>query len=209
MKYCNWCKEKEIPNYQTYCSKSCATSYRNDKAVREGTHNLLSSNGGSKMATENNYKRVADGTHPFFNMSEESRILAGIGISKARLEESRLGTHPWQQSNSWINNEFSRSLSIIKRDNLQTLSLYYSDCSLDGHFKIGWSRDVDYREIDNRTHQLSNVVELRSGDALFIITLEKDLKWKFFDEERSNRIKSTEIFPNHLKNDILNYVLNY
>lgn len=209
----NYCKDCgiEISAKRQFCSKNCATSYRNWIKVQDGTHNLLSQNGGSENAIRHNNEMVEQGIHPFLsgNMSEDSLELKSEGIRKARLKESSEGNHPWQSLSSRINNEYSRSLSVIDNKGYKDLILYISDCEFSESIKIGWTSNDYTREFDNRTHSLSNLNSIRVSDSYYIVKLEYDIKLNFCTEEYFSKFNSTEIFPKELKSDIIKFINNY
>lgn len=195
-----------IPDHRTFCSKSCIMKYRNRIAIQNGTHNMLSKNGWSKFMSKRNSDDAKKGIHPFQHLSKEVRESNGKLISEARIREAKEGNHPWQSIKSRINNEYSRSLTIIKQKNLKHLFLYISNCEFDGMFKIGWTTDVEWRFWDSRTHELSNVVKLKEGDAEFIVKLEHDIKLKFMNHDYFNKTKSAEIFDNEIKDKVIEYI---
>lgn len=205
MKLCKNCNKEFNPCHKTseFCSKSCATSWRNKQKVKDGTHNFNKLDRASLAK-----KRIENGTHPFLkgNMSEESLEKKHLGIKLARLNESKNGVHPWQNPKNWIDNEFSRSKGVVKKRNLDYIELYVSDCEFDGYFKIGWTYNTSMRYWDSRTHEVKNAVMIKSGNPDFILNCERLVKKKFFNEEISRRLDSTEIFPNCIKSEVIEYI---
>lgn len=205
------CQECKYDSYRKYagifCSKTCCISNRNKSRMASGTHEFQIPG----FIDNARAIQLSKGLHPFQsgNMNSESLKLKAEGISKARIREKHTGTHIWQRPFVWINNEFSRSLTVVSRDKLSILYLYISDCELQDHFKIGWTRDSRIRSIDTRTHLLNNVMELRSGIPLMILELEKDIKLKFYNEQFSIKNKTTEIFPNSIKSEVLDFINKY
>lgn len=192
-----------------FCCKSCATSYRNRVAVENGTHNLLSCNGGSEIARNSNYARVANGSHPFLtgNMTEDQLDRKAEGIRLARLRESEEGTQIWQSFTNRINNEYSRSISIVERDDLNSLDLYYA--KVDEYLKIGWSRDSDYRSLDTREFELSDLTCILTANSYSVIDLEYQIKKSFHDDDLGMQTRSTELFQYDKLDEILEFINNY
>ena len=114
-------------------------------------------------------------------MDEETLKRKFEGISRARKQEAKVGTHIWQRPETWINNEYSRSLSVITKRNLNLIHLYIADCDVEECFKIGWTSDITMREMDKRTRDLSNLVIVKSGNPIDIINLEKEYKVEVFE----------------------------
>ena len=204
-KLCKQCGKEFTPCHKTseFCSKSCATRYRNNEKIKDGTHNFYNIDRGKTARI-----RIENGTHPFLkgNMSEESLKKKAEGIKLARIKESQEHRHPWQNPRNFIENEYSLSLGRIKKRGLSIVYLYIADCEYDNTFKIGWTYDIKIREKDPRCHDLKNLSIIKSGNPEEIIKLEKEIKIKFFNEKYYSDYKSTEIFPNELKSEILNYI---
>lgn len=192
-----------------FCCKSCAMTYRNRLAVENGTHNLLSCNGGSEIARKSNYARIANGSHPFLtgNMTEDQLDRKAEGIKLARLREAEKGTHIWQSFTNRINNEYSRSISIVERDDLDSLDLYYA--KVGEYLKIGWSRNSDYRSLDNREFELSDLTCILTADPYSVIDLEYQIKLRFHDDKLWSLTKSTELFQYDKLDEILEFINNY
>jgi len=152
--------------------------------------------------------QIEKGTHPFLpdNMTEESLEKKRQGIKSARLRESSKGIHPWQNPWNWIDNEYSRSISVVKKRGLSEIELYVSDCEFDGYFKIGWTYNTEMRYWDSRTHEVKNATKLRSGSPTEILGIERLVKKTYYDEENSKFTNSTEIFPNSKKEIILEFI---
>lgn len=205
MKLCKNCNKEFNPCHKTseFCSKSCATSWRNKQKVKDGTHNFNKIDRSSLAKS-----RLKNGTHPLLkeNMSKESLEKKHLGIKLARIDESRRGVHPWQNPKNWIDNEFSRSKNVVKKRNLDYIELYMSDCEYDGYFKIGWTYNTDMRYWDSRTHEVKNAVKIKSGNPNDILEYERLIKKKFFNENISKELNSTEIFPNNIKSEVLEFV---
>lgn len=203
--YCKNCGKEFNPCHKTsvFCSKSCAVSWRNKEKVKDGTHNF------NKIDRSAQQKlRIENGTHQFLsgNMSDESLKLKAEGIRNARLRESKNGTHPWQNPKNWILNEYRRSLNIAKKRGLSVIDLYISDCEFDGYFKIGWTYNTDMRSWDSRTHEIINPIKVKSGNIESIIQLEMEIKLRFFNLDISKKLNSTEIFPNSIKDEVINFI---
>lgn len=202
---CKECGKDFIPCHLTseFCSKSCATAWRNKKKLENGTHNFNNIDR-SKIAKD----RVNNGTHPFLkgNMSEDALKRKAEGISKARKRESENHTHPWQQPKNFINNEYSRSLSVSKKRNLTEAILYIADTDYENTFKIGWTYDLDIRERDSRTYSIHNLTMIIKGNIEDIIELERKVKETFFNEDYFKLYNSTEIFPISIKQEILDFI---
>ena len=203
---CKECGKEFEPCKKTseFCSKSCATSFRNKQKILDGTHNFNQIDR-SKIAKD----RVKKGTHPFLkgNMSEEALKRKAEGISKARKQEAIEHKHAWQNPKNFIENEYSRSLSISRTRELVEVIFYISDTNFPDTFKIGWTYDLEIREKDNRTYKISGLIEeLFRGKPEEIILIEKLVKSKFFKEEYFQLYHSTEIFPISLKNDIIDFI---
>jgi hypothetical protein len=202
---CKFCGKEFIPCHKTsvFCSKSCATSFRNREKVKDGTHNFIGMDHGAAAR-----EKVKNGTHPFLkgNMSEESILKQREGIKRARLRESQEHRHPWQNPKNFIENEYSRSNSIM-RDYTGKIYLYIADCpDFEDAFKIGWTRDLEIREKDSRTLEINHLMSLKIDFPEIILKIERDIKIKFFNQEFYNKYHSTEIFPNSLKSEILNFI---
>lgn len=204
-RFCKNCGKEFIPCHKTseFCSKSCATTWRNKEKIKDGTHNFYSMDKGK--AARN---MIKNGKHPFQkgNMSEEALKRKAEGIKKARLKESKEHRHPWQNPINFINNEYSLSLNKSAKRNLTTVFLYIAECEFDDAIKIGWTYDLNIRERDPRCHNLKNLVQIKSGTPEYILKIEKDIKQKFFNEEYFNKYHSTEIFPKTLKQEILDFI---
>lgn len=203
--YCKNCGKEFNPCHKTsvFCSKSCATSWRNKEKVKDGTHNF------NKIDRREQQRiRVENGTHPFVkgNMSEASLKLKAEGIRKARIRETEDGRHPWQDPKNWILNEHNRSLNVAKKRRLTEIELYIANCEFDGYFKIGWTYNTDMRYWDVRTHEVIDAVKLKSGGIDYIIGLEMKVKLKFFNPIISRELNSTEIFPNSIKDEVLDFI---
>lgn len=204
---CKTCNCNSIRVYANdFCSKGCYLSFRNQESIKDGSHNF-----GSDFSRKSAQLQVLQGKHPFQkgNMDEETLNRKYKGISKARKEEASKGTHLWQRPEVWINNEFSRSLNVANKRGLTEASLYISDCELDDHFKIGWTTDINMREADSRTWKLKNLKVIKIGTPEEIITLEKEVKLRFFNREFSVKHKSTEIFLNTIKGDVLDFISKF
>lgn len=202
---CKECKKEFEPCHSTseFCSKSCATKYRNLKKLKDGTHNFFNIDR-SKIAKE----RVKNGTHPFLtgNMSLDALERKAKGISKARKQQSAEHLHPWQQPKNFINNEYSRSINVSKKRNLTEAMLYISDTEIEDTFKVGWTYDLKIREKDSRTYIIHNLKLIVKGNPEEIIDIEKKIKEKFFNEKYFNLYNSTEIFPNSIKDDVISFI---
>jgi len=202
---CKTCGKEFEPCKKTseFCSKSCATSYRNKQKLLDGTHNFNTIDR-SKIAKD----RVNNGTHPFLkgNMSEDALKRKAEGISKARKLEALEHRHLWQNPKNFIENEYSRSLSVSNSRGLTNVIFYISDTDYPDTFKIGWTYDTEIREKDSRTYKISGIKELFRGIPEEIIMIEKLVKIKFFNENYYSTYHSTEIFPNTLKNEIINFI---
>ena len=202
---CKNCGKEFEPCHKTseFCSKGCATSYRNKQKMLDGTHNFYDLDR-SKMAKD----KVANGTHPFLkgNMSKESLKKKAEGISKARKKEAEEHRHSWQNPKNFIENEYSRSINVSRSRELTEVIMYISDTEFEGTFKIGWTYDLEIRTKDSRTTKLINLVELFKGNPEDIILIEKLTKQKFFNEEYYKLYKSTEIFPLGLKEEIIDFI---
>ena len=205
VKICKECRKEFIPCKKTseFCSKSCAIKYRNKQKILDGTHNFYDLNR-SKLALD----KVNKGIHPFQkgNMSEEALAKKAKGISRARKKETSEHRHAWQNPKNFIENEYSRSISISKSRELEEVILYIADTDYPETFKIGWTFDLKIREKDIRTHKISNIQELFRGVPEKIILLEKLVKEAFFNIEYYNSYKSTEIFPLSIKEDIIKFI---
>lgn len=85
--FCKNCGKEFIPCHKTslFCSKSCATSWRNKEKLKDGTHNFIGMDRG--LAAR---RLVAEGKHPFQkgNMSEEALKRKAKEIKQAKLKES-------------------------------------------------------------------------------------------------------------------------
>lgn len=206
-KICKQCGKEFKPCHKTseFCSKSCATKYRNDQKMKDGTHNFYNLDR-SKIALD----KVKNGTHPFLagNMSEDALKRKAEGISKARKREAENHTHPWQNPKNFIENEYSRSINTGEARGLDIISMYVSDTEYPNTFKIGWTYDISIREKDNRTYSIHNLQLIKTGNYRDIIFLEKQVKLKYFKEEYYKKYKSTEIFPIELKDEILDFINN-
>lgn len=202
---CEWCGNPFHPCHKTsrFCSKSCATSYRNMVKLKEGTHNFYKIDR-SKIAKD----RVKKGTHPFLsgNMSEDALQRKYEGISKARKREALEHKHPWQNPKNYIENEYSRSLSVAKERKLSIAILYIAETDFPQTIKIGWTYDIVVRENDTRTYKIHNIVEICRGLPEDMILLEKLVKDNFFNPEYYENYKSTEVFPDILKDEILEFI---
>jgi hypothetical protein len=202
---CKNCGKEFTPCKKTseFCSKSCATSYRNKQKIRDGTHNFNKIDR-SKIAKD----RVENGTHPFLkgNMKEDALKRKAEGISKARKLEAKEHKHPWQNPKNFIENEYSRSINTSKSRNLKEIIFYLSKTEYNDTFKIGWTYDTEIREKDNRTYQITGITELFRGCPDEVILIEKLTKQKFFNKDYYELYHSTEIFPNSLKNEILEFI---
>ena len=204
-KLCKQCGKKFVPCHPTseFCSKGCATKYRNLRKLEDGTHNFYNIDR-SKIAKE----RVENGTHPFLtgNMSEDALKRKAIGISEARKREAEKHQHPWQNPINFIENEYSRSINVSNSRGLTEAIFYIADTEFTDTFKIGWTYDTEIRERDTRTTQLHNLCELLRGIPEDIISLEKAVKQKFFCEGYYDIYKSTEIFPNSIRQEVLDFI---
>ena len=203
---CKECGKEFDPFKKTseFCSKSCATKYRNKQKIKDGTHNFYRLDRSSLAKS-----RVENGTHPFLknNFSEESLKKKAEGISKARKKEAEEHQHAWQNPKNFIENEYSRSLNVSKNRNLEEVIFYIAETNIEGTFKIGWTYNIEIREKDERNcYTVSNLVELFRGTPDDIILIEKLVKLEFFNEEYYKLYHSTEIFPIKLKDDILNFI---
>lgn len=205
MKICKECGKEFIPCKKTseFCSKSCATKYRNNQKILDGTHNFYKLDR-SRLALD----KVNKGIHPFQrgNMSKESLAKKAEGISKARKKEALEHRHAWQNPKNFIENEYSRSISISKSRKLEEVIFYIADTDYPETFKIGWTFDLKIRENDFRTHKILNIQELFRGIPEKVILLEKRVKEAFFNVEYYNSYKSTEIFPISIKEDIIKFI---
>ena len=202
---CKWCGKPFTPCHKTsvFCSKSCATSYRNFEKLKNGTHNFNKIDR-SKIAKE----RVLNGTHPFLkgNMSKEALEKKAKGISEARKREAKEHKHAWQNPKNFILNEFSRSLNTAKNRDLSTAIFYIAETDFPDTFKIGWTYSLEIREQDNRTIKIHNLIEIFQDSPENVILIEKLVKETFFNPEYFAIYNSTEIFPVSLKNDILDFI---
>lgn len=202
---CKWCGNPFVPCHKdsVFCSKSCATSYRNKTKLENGTHNFYNIDR-SKIAKD----RVNNGTHPFLsgNMSEEALQRKYDGISKARKQEASEHRHPWQNPKNFIENEYSRSINTAKERGLSVAILYIAETDFPQTIKIGWTYDINIRENDNRTINIHNLIEIYRDCPDNIILIEKLVKNNFFNSEYYEKYKSTEIFPEVLKNEILDFI---
>lgn len=202
---CKNCNKEFQPCHKTseFCSKNCATSFRNKQKLLEGTHNFLNIDR-SKLALD----RVRLGTHPFIkgNMSEDTLKKKAIGISNARKKEAKEHRHPWQNPKNFIENEYIRSLNISKSRGLTEVIMYISDTNFKDTFKIGWTYDLKIRSKDNRTIELYNLSEIFKGIPEDVILIEKLTKQKFFNEDYYVLYKSTEIFPIEIKDEVINFI---
>lgn len=205
--YCKNCGKEFIPCHKTslFCSKSCATSWRNKENLKNGTHNFIRIDHGK-------YSRELSkiGKHPFQigNMSEESLKKKALGIKNARLKESREKKHAWQQPRNFIENEFSRSKSVLLKSNFSgDINLYIAECeNFENAIKIGWTRNISIRAKDKRTVSLKNLKIIKTGKIEEILNIEKEIKIKFFNKIYYSMYKSTEIFPVALKCEILKFI---
>lgn len=202
---CKECGKEFEPCHSTseFCSKSCATKYRNKEKLKDGTHNFFNIDR-SRIAKE----RVENGTHPFLsgNMSADALERKAKGISEARKQQALEHTHPWQQPKNFINNEYSRSINVSKKRGLTEAILYISDTDIEDTFKIGWTYDLEIRERDGRTRAIHNLTLIVKGSPEEIIEIEKKIKENFFNEEYFGLYGSTEIFPNSIKNDVMEFI---
>lgn len=202
---CKQCGESFVPCHpdSEFCSKGCATKYRNLQKLKDGTHNFYNIDR-SKIAKD----RVEAGTHPFLkgNMSEEALERKAKGISAARKREAENHTHPWQQPSNFIANEYSRSMHVSENRGLTETILYIADTEFENTFKIGWTYDTEIREKDSRTTKIHKVTELLRGTPDFVISLERDIKQKFFKEEYYQLYNSTEVFPNSIRQDVIDFI---
>ena len=139
-------------------------------------------------------------------MSEEALERKAKGISAARKREAENHTHPWQQPNNFIANEYSRSMHVSENRGLTETTLYIADTEFEDTFKIGWTYDTEIREKDSRTAKIHKVTELLRGTPDFVISLERDIKQKFFKEEYYQLYNSTEVFPNSIRQDVINFI---
>lgn len=206
MRICKFCGKEFIPCHKTseFCSKSCATSFRNREKLNNGTHNFIGMDHG-KASRE----LVKLGKHPFQkgNMSEESLEKKLLGIKKARLKEAEEHRHSWQNPKNFIENEYSRSMSVLEKFN-DSIYFYIADCQdFDDAFKIGWTRDLSIREKDSRTMKIMNLEGLRKDSKEIILLLEKELKLRYFNKEYFDKYHSTEIFPKSIKTEIIDFIL--
>lgn len=208
--FCKNCGKEFIPCHKTslFCSKSCATSWRNKEKLKDGTHNFIGMDKG--LAAR---KLVAEGKHPFQkgNMSEDALKRKAKGIKQARLKESKEHKHAWQQPKNFIENEFSRSFSVLNKSSYTNdIYLYIAECDdyIDA-IKIGWTRNIKIREKDSRTIKIKNLQIIKTGKINEILNLEKEIKLKFFNEDYYKLYNSTEIFPIEQKQNILNFINSY
>ena len=202
---CKQCGKEFEPCHSTseFCSKSCATRYRNNEKIKDGSHNFYKLDR-SKMAKD----KVKNGTHPFLtgNMSKDALERKAAGIKRARIREAAEHKHPWQDPKNFINNEYSLSLNKSRKRGLSIVYLYYSECEFPDSIKIGWTYDVTIREKDPRCHDLRNITILKEGSPEEIILLEKNIKEKFYNKEYFNLYHSTEIFPKSLFEQIIEFI---
>lgn len=204
---CEHCNCKSARKYaKTFCSKGCYLTKRNLSKIVDGSHNF-----GHEYSKRSTAIQISKGLHPFQkgNMDEETLKRKFEGISRARKQEAKVGTHIWQRPETWINNEYSRSLSVITKRNLNLIHLYIADCDVEECFKIGWTSDITMREMDKRTRDLSNLVIVKSGNPIDIINLEKIIKLKFLNVDFSYKHKSTEIFPNSMRDAVVKYIQEF
>lgn len=208
VKICKNCGKQYEGYGLTFCSKSCAITYRNNEKVRNGTLNLLSKNGGSELAVRHNQEMVEQGIHPFLNQNKSNEFVEkqSQGISEARKREAEEGTHIWQRPEVRINNEWSKEYSVCERDGIKMMYLYLAECNIPGHFKFGVTRDIDYRTWDTRSWELTNIEELLYGSYDKIIDLERDLKHHFLNEERFKKFNSGEVLPIGLLDEFREFV---
>lgn len=205
IKLCKQCGKEFLPCHKTsvFCSKSCATSFRNLSKMKDGSHNFYNLDRSSLARS-----KVLNGTHPFLsgNMSEDALKRKAEGIKKARILEAQEHRHAWQDPKNFINNEYSRSLSSIDNRKVSELVLYIGETEFENTFKIGWTYDLKIREKDSRTTTISNLKEIMRGNPKFIVDVEKMVKEKFFSRSYYDSYKSTEIFPNSIKDKVLDYI---
>lgn len=202
---CKQCGKIFTPCHKTslFCSKSCATRFRNLQKLKDGSHNFYNLDYSSLAKS-----KVINGTHPFLsgNMSEDALRKKAKGIREARLLESKQHKHAWQNPKNFINNEYSRSLSSISNRNVSEIVLYIGETEYEGTFKIGWTYDLKIREKDNRTTTIRNLKEVLRGSPEKIIRIEKDVKEKFFSKSYYDSYKSTEIFPSGIKDKVIKFI---
>jgi len=189
---CIVCNKEYTKGYGSdTCSRSCCTRKWNAIRVKNGTCNLLKRNGGSELARKHNKDMAIKGIHPFQNMDEESLKKKAEGISKARIAEKELGTHIWQRINIRINNEYSIQLSKNKETTM--MFFYIASTGNSEYFKLGVSKD-SYHRSSYYLYPLYHLHTICKGDAITIITLERDLKRSFITQEMYDSNKSTEMF---------------
>ena len=93
------------------------------------------------------------------------------------------------------------------KDYTEKIYLYIADCpDFEDAFKIGWTRDLEIRERDTRTMEINHLISLKIDFPEIILKIERDIKIKFFNPEFYNKYHSTEIFPNSLKSEILDFI---
>lgn len=97
-------------------------------------------------------------------------------------------------------------MSSIDNRKVSELVLYIGETEFEDTFKIGWTYDLKIREKDSRTTTISNLKEIMRGSPKFIVDVEKMVKEKFFSRSYYDSYKSTEIFPNSIKDKVLDYI---
>lgn len=123
MKICKNCGKEYEGWGVSFCSKSCASKYRADEAVRNGTSRFLEKNNPgwhSQIAKS----QLENGTHPFLNQnkSDEFKANQSKGISEARKREAESGNHPFQSRLARINNTYK---SYLTRGSLDDPMVFY------------------------------------------------------------------------------------
>jgi tRNA nucleotidyltransferase/poly(A) polymerase len=201
--------EFEPKGYARFCSKSCGAKHSNRERVKNGTCNLLKKNGGSESAKSHNKDMIEKGIHPFLknNFSDESKLLAAEGISKARIRETESGMHPWQDKISRANNEFSRASNKYK--GINSLSFYIAKFpDIDTVVKLGVTSIGNYRSNDYR-YPLEDLKILFNGPTKLLLELERELRIKFGSKENYELTKSWESYSIDKLDEIRQFILNY